>query len=242
MFAMLMGSMFLLPLFMQELLGYDATQSGLALMPRTLVMVPLLPLVGRLYNRVHPAVLISIGVVLFGVGSYEFSHMTLESSALNIMIPMIITGSGFAFLFIPLTTVALSHIPRAKLTDAAGLNSFVRQIGGSIGLTIFATLLERYIARAFASVGTHVTLLRSEVWQQLAGMQAMLERHGMEAASSQMASVRAIAGRVALQAMVLSYEKVFLLQGVVFLTALPLLLFLKVDRHKPGSPVEVPLE
>jgi DHA2 family multidrug resistance protein len=242
MFAMLMGSMFLLPLFMQELLGYDATQSGLALMPRTLAMVPLMPIVGRLYNRVHPALMIAIGVLLFGAGSYEFSHVTLESSVFDIMLPMVITGSGFAFLFIPLATVALEHIPRARLADAAGLNSFVRQIGGSIGLTIFATLLERYATRAYATVGTHVTLLRPEVWQQVTAMQAVLARHGMDAASSQMASIRALAGRVMLQAMVLSYEKVFLLQGIVFLTALPLLLFLKVDRHKHAGPVELPLE
>jgi DHA2 family multidrug resistance protein len=242
MFAMLMGSMFLLPVFMQELLGYDATQSGLALMPRTLAMVPLMPVVGRLYNRVHPAVMIGIGVVLFGAGSYEFSHMTLESSEFNIMLPMIITGCGFAFLFIPLATVALEHIPRARLADAAGLNSFVRQIGGSIGLTIFATLLERYATRAMATVGTHVTLLRPEVSQQVAGIQALLIRHGMDVAGSQAGAVRALAGRVALQAMVLAYEKVFLLQGIVFMMALPLLLFLKVDSHRHSGPVELPVE
>ena len=242
MFAMLMGSMFLLPLFMQELLGYNATQSGLALMPRTLAMIPLMPVVGRLYNRVHPALMIGFGVLLFSLGSYEFSHVTLESSVFNIVLPMVITGVGFAFLFIPLATVALDHVPRAKLADAAGLNSFIRQIGGSIGLTVFATLLERYATRAGSAVATHVTLLRPEVWQQMMGIQSLLTRRGMDVVSAQWASLRALAGRVVLQGMVLAYEKVFLLQGIVFLGALPLLFFLKVDRHKHGAPVELPLE
>ncbi|HEY8080281.1 MAG TPA: DHA2 family efflux MFS transporter permease subunit, partial [Labilithrix sp.] len=139
MYAMLMGSMFLLPLFMQELLGFDATESGIALMPRTLAMMAVTPFIGRLYNKVPPALLVAAGALFFVLGSWLLSHVTLESSSGDIVIPLVITGFGFACLFIPLTTVALSHTPRAQLADAAGLNSFVRQIGGSVGLTIFAT-------------------------------------------------------------------------------------------------------
>ena len=83
-----------------------------------------------------------------------------SSSSTDIVVPLLITGVGFACLFIPLTTAALTFIPRAQLADAAGLNSFVRQIGGSFGLTIFATLLSNYAKRATASVSWHVTNLR----------------------------------------------------------------------------------
>ncbi len=144
---MLMGSMFLLPVFMQELQGMSATQAGIALVPRTIVMMVAMPIVGRLYNRVPPAVMVGIGVVLFAVGSVQFSHMTLDTSMLDLLLPMSVTGVGFAFLFVALTTAALSNVPRHKLADAAGLNSFVRQIGGSVGLALFATLITRYSVR-----------------------------------------------------------------------------------------------
>src|SRR5262249_36776704 len=106
MFAMLMGSMFLLPVFMQELLGFNATDSGIALMPRTLAMMAVTPIVGRLYNKVPPALLVAGGVVFFVLGSVLLSHVTLESGAGAIVLPLVVTGFGFAALFIPLTTVA----------------------------------------------------------------------------------------------------------------------------------------
>jgi DHA2 family multidrug resistance protein len=240
MFAMLMGSMFLLPVYMEEILGFNATQSGTALMPRTLAMMALTPIVGRLYNHVKPGIMVAAGVVFFAVGSYGFSHITLQSSTSDIVVPMIVTGFGFACLFIPLTTVALANVARADLTDAAGLNSFVRQVGGSIGLTIFATVLSNFTTEANAAVGTHVSALRGEAWQQLMGARSLFMAHGMDAASAQSAALRAMSGRVFLQGTVIAFERVFLLQGVVFLCVMPLLVFLR--EKGPPKKVEVSME
>ena len=85
MFAMLMANLFLLPVFMQELLGFDATQSGVSLMPRTLVMMAVVPVVGRLYNIVSPRILVGIGVVAFSVGAYQMSHFTLDTGTAQIV-------------------------------------------------------------------------------------------------------------------------------------------------------------
>lgn len=235
MFAMLMGSMFLLPVFMQEILGFDATQSGITLMPRTLAMMVVTPIIGKIYNHVPPAIIVAIGGVFFALGSYELSHITLESSSTDIIIPLLITGVGFACLFIPLTTAALTFIPRPSLADAAGLNSFVRQIGGSFGLTIFATLLSNYGKRATASVGWHVTSLRPDVTARIDATAAMLRAHGMSAIDAKQAALRAVAGAVARQGTVLAFEKTFLLQGIVFLAVLPLLFFLRVGKAEESG-------
>ena len=79
MFAMLMSITFLLPVFMQELLGFTAIQSGMALMPRALAMMVAIPIVGRLYNHVQPRILVMIGVALVALSAYEMSHYTLET-------------------------------------------------------------------------------------------------------------------------------------------------------------------
>ena len=235
MFAMLIGSMFLLPLFMQELMGYTATQSGLMLMPRTLVMMLTVPIVGRLYNRVHPAWFISFGVICFAIGAYLLSHLTLAASSHDILIPMLVTGVGFACLFVPLTTAALTHIPRHSMSDATGLNSLVRQTGGSIGIAIFAVLLTRYAAEARASIGAHITALRPEVMTQVAAMKRALMARGLDGFTAERQALRVLAGRVARQAGVISFEKAFLVQGVAFLAVLPLLFFLKLDRKKAAA-------
>ena len=242
MFAMLMGSMFLLPVFMEEILGFTATQSGVALMPRTLAMMAITPIIGRLYNYVPPAATIAVGVFLFAIGSYTLSHITLQSSNTDIIIPMIITGFGFACLFIPLTTAALSTISRADVADAAGLNSFVRQIGGSVGLAIFAMKLTDYGKIATASIANNITALRPEVTGVLDGTSRLLVAHGTDPASAQTAAIGAMLGRVAREGTVLAFEKTFLLQGIAFIAVLPLLLFLRVDRQSEAPNVDMHLE
>lgn len=242
MYAMLMGSMFLLPVFMQEVLGFDATQSGTTLMPRTVAMMAVTPLIGKLYNRIPPALTVGLGAVLFVLGSYQLSHITLDSGSGNIIVPLIVTGFGFACLFIPLTTAALTFVPRASLADAAGLNSFVRQIGGSFGLTMFATVLSNFSRRATAAVSWNVTDLRPDVVSRLQQMSAAFASRGMDAVSAKQAALRAMAGSVARQGMVLGFEKTFLLQGVAFLGVLPLLYFLRVGGGHKAEHIEMSVE
>ena len=246
MFAMLMANMFLLPIFMQELLGFTATQSGLNLMPRTLVMMLIVPIVGKIYNKVSPRLVIGFGVVAFSIGAFLMSHFTLDTSPAGIFVSLVWQGVGFACIFVPLTTVALSKIPRDKLTDATGLNSLLRQVGGSIGLAVFATLLGRYATQARGSLAAHVSPYSGAAMQRLAAIQQGLMARGLDAASAHAAAPGALAGAVAQQAMVLSFEKVFLLAGILFLAILPLLFFLKDDRSEEksesGSKPEMHLE
>jgi MFS transporter, DHA2 family, multidrug resistance protein len=241
MFAVLMGSMFLLPVFTQELLGFSATASGLVLMPRTLAMMVVTPFVGRLYNKVPPAATVAVGVVFFIVGAVQLSHITLVTSAGDLVIPLIITGIGFSFLFVPLTTAALSFVPRHKLADAAGLNAFIRQIGGSVGLTIFTTILTRFASQAKATVGWQLSALRPEVAARFLAMKGQLLARGIDGPSADIMARQAFAGKATVQGLVLGFEKAFLLQGIAFLAVLPLLYFLRVNRTTSGGAPQVHL-
>jgi DHA2 family multidrug resistance protein len=242
MFSILLSSMFLLPVFMQELLGFTAMQSGLALMPRTLVMMVAVPIVGRLYGRVSARLLIGFGLTLVAAGAFWISGITLQTTSSGITHPIMLQGIGFAFLFVPLTTAALSEIPRAKLADATGLNSLLRQVGASMGLAVFASLLERYSVHAKAAVAAHVTLDRPEVQERLATLVGGFQARGFDAVSAHEMALRALDGTVARQAMVLSFQRVLFLSGLCLLCVLPLLYFLKVKRHAGSRPAHVEME
>ena len=243
MFAMLFSLTFLLPVFMQELLGFTAVQSGIALMPRALTMMVAMPIVGRIYNKVSPRVTVAFGVVLFSITAYMMSHYTLDTTQRDIVLVLIIQGVAFACLFIPLTTVALTMIPRHKLADATGLNSLLRQIGGSLGLALFATLIPRFTAAAMSSIGSHLTLDRPEVAARLSAMTRAFMARGYDYTTATQAAERALGGLVARQASVLMFEKLFLFAGGLFLFVLPLLVFLKSPEHGEGAPkVEVHVE
>jgi len=238
MFAMLLSLTFLLPVFMQELLGFTAVQAGLALMPRSLVMMVTMPIIGRIYNRISPRVCVGFGVLLFTWSALLMSHYTLETGAGDVVLVLAIQGVAFACIFIPLTTVALSRIPRHQLADAAGLNSLLRQIGGSLGLAVFASLIPRITKTAAAALGAHLSLDRPEVTARLASMAQALQAHGYDAATAQVAAGRMLGGVVQQQATLIAFNRLFLLSGLLFLLVLPLLLFLKSPDHAPLQSAE----
>jgi MFS transporter, DHA2 family, multidrug resistance protein len=230
MFALLMATMFLLPLFMQTLLGFTATDAGFALMPRVFVMMAAMPIVGRIYNIVSPRLVIGIGVILVGFGAYEMSHFTLDTSQHGVIMALITQGVGFACLFVPLTTVSLSSIPRHLMADATGLNSLFRQVGGSIGLAVAATMLSRFNMQARTALISHVTGTDSAAVMRLRQMTGALAARGLDALGARETALRAIDIAVSRQATLISFERVFLLAGALFFLVLPLLAFLKAPK------------
>jgi DHA2 family multidrug resistance protein len=235
MFGLLMANMFLLPVFMQEMLGYTATQSGLTLMPRAAVMMVMNPIIGRLYGKISPRALIAFGVAWVSAGSYLMSRFTLATGSSQIIAAIVVQGLGFSCLFIPLTTTALSAIPKHRVADAAGLNSLFRQMGGSVGLAVFATLLSRFATQARASVAAHVTAMRPEAVERLDLIARGMVARGFDAAAAQSGALKALAGQVMGQSMALAFRKDFMIASVVFLFVLPLLAFLKVARSSDAS-------
>jgi len=241
-FAMLMGSMFLLPVFTQEVLHFSATQSGVVLLPRTLAMMVASPFVGRMYNLTRPAYLVGAGILMTALGCWMQADISLQTSTDDLFWPLAITGIGFAFLFVPLTTAALSNIPRHQLAGAAGVNSFVRQIGGSIGLSLFATLFTRFSSQASGALAASVTTLRPEVATQLAVQTSSLVARGATPDLANALVHKAFAGRAALQGVVIGFDKTFILQTIAFVVVLPLLAFLRTQRTLAPAHVEISAE
>jgi DHA2 family multidrug resistance protein len=239
MFAILMSITFLLPLFMQQLLGFPALDSGVALMPRAFAMMIGIPIVGRLYNKVQPRILVIIGVVLVSTSAVLMSRYTLATSSSSVVLAIMIQGFGFASLFVPLTTVALAGIPRFRLTDATGLNSLLRQIGGSLGLAGFATLLPRFVAQAHSGLSAHVALGRPELMARLGAIQAGLVARGFDAGGARETALRILDGTLAQQSAVLGFERMFLFAGIAFLLVIPFALFLRKPKGVPQPKIDL---
>jgi len=209
-------------------------------MPRTLIMFVTTPIVGRLYNRVHPAVLIGIGIALVSLGSFDLSHLTRASGSSDIIGALLVTGVGFSCLFVPLAAVSLSTIPRPQYTDATGLNALFRQVGGSVGLTLFASVLTRFTTQARVGLVASVTALRPEVTAQLTAFQMAPAPRAFDPVSGHEVVVRLLGRTVEVQSTVLAYEKVFFLQAISFLAVLPLVFLLR--RYQSRAQAEAALE
>jgi DHA2 family multidrug resistance protein len=166
------------------------------------------------------------------------SHYTLDTGTRTMVTAIVIQGLGFSSLFVPLTAVALSTIPRYRLADATGLNSLLRQIGGSMGLAAFATLLPKYVAAAQTALVAHLPAGSPLVMERLGTIQRGLASRGFDIVDARAAAGRVLGGMVARQATVLAFERMFLLAGIGFLFILPLVLFLKAPTG--GAPAPKP--
>jgi DHA2 family multidrug resistance protein len=142
--AIMLSGSFLLPLFMQEILGYTAMSAGMTQLPRTVVMVIAMPIIGRLYNRIPPRAAVATGLAITALGQLLLSRMTLHSEASDAAVALVLSGLGMSIVIIMLSTLSLSRVPKPELGDAAGLAALLRQVGISTGLAVMATLLTRF--------------------------------------------------------------------------------------------------
>ncbi len=236
MFAMLLSLTFLLPLFMQEILGFTAMQSGLALMPRTLVMMVMMPLVGRFYNKLPARTLVAVGVLIFIGSAFMMSHYNLDTTSSGIVLALLVQGVAFSALMVPLNTMALAGIPRHKMTDATGLNSLIRQIGASVGLAIFANILQNSTVRSVAAVGAHLAAVDPAVQGRVAGITQGLVAQGMDTVTAGQLSSAVLSGLAYRQGSVLAFDHIFLLAGLCFFLVLPLVFFLRAPAVPTGGP------
>jgi len=246
MFAVMISGMFLLPLFMQELLGFSAMESGLALMPRTLVMLVAMPIVARIYNRLPPWLMGGAGLLLNVYGQWRLSELTLMSGPGDIVSSIMLQGIGMALMMVPLQTIALSTIPRHLMADATGLNSLIRQIASSMGLAAFATLLTRYGVFARDGLRAHVIAERPEVLQRLHATAGGLMARGMDAVSAQGTALQAMYGTIAREGTVMAFDKLFASGALLFFAVLPLILMLRMPKEMEaelrGRPAHVEME
>jgi len=227
----LFGSLILLPLFLQTLLGYTATEAGLTLMPRSLMMVLMMPLAGALYNRLGVYVMVPFGLAVSGVAGLMMARFTLYTSHLGILVPQMIQGVGFSFMFVPLATATLSTIPRPLMQSATGLYNLVRQLGGSLGTAVVVTLLDHKVTTASANLMRYASLSNPNFVQWWAQVQAMLQARGSDAATAHQQALAVLNLWIRQQASVVAFDYVFGLVGLVFIVCLPIALLIR-DRER----------
>jgi MFS transporter, DHA2 family, multidrug resistance protein len=140
---MLLGSTFLVPAYVQSLMGYRAVDAGKVLTPGGFAIIALLPLIGRIINKVDIRLMIGTGLIISGSGLLWMTNFYLDASFTAIMLARLVQSAGLAFLFIPINTVAFRSVSREQTNNASALINLARNFGGSIGISLASTLLTR---------------------------------------------------------------------------------------------------
>ena len=234
----MMGTLFLLPMFLQNLLGLTATSSGVAMIPRSLASAVVGPVGGRFYNRLGPRVLVALGLLLNAIGFWQFTHLTGQVGAWDFFWPQIWQGAGMGILFVAIATAALATIPKPRMTAATGLYNVVRQVFASIGIAVAANQIDVNTHLYHDRLAEHVTIYSEGTRLQLQHLMAAMVQAGADVTTAAQRALAILNGQVTRQAVVLAYNHLFGLAAVLFVVALPLTLLL-VSRKEAEQEMKV---
>jgi len=229
----LLGSTLLLPQFTQTLLGYTAQRSGLALMPGGLILMLLLPLVGFLLSRYSPRWLLVFGLVVLSGALFNMTRFDLQVDFWTVAVARIIQASGMAFLFVPINTAAYAYLPRDKNNAASGLMNLARNIGGSVGISLVTTLLDRRTQTHLNYLSARLSSANPAFRSMLQGATRAMQSHGASSTYATQQAYALIANTVQRQATMLAYIDDFFLLGIAIMCMIPFVFLMK--KGKPGA-------
>jgi DHA2 family multidrug resistance protein len=226
----LYGSMVLLPIMLQTLLGYPPLEAGIAMAPRGLGAFFMMPLTGLMTGRFDARKLLAAGLVIGGSTLLWLAGLNLQAGYWDVFWPQLIQGVGMSLLFVPLTTVSMDPIPRERMGNATSLFNLMRNIGGSVGIAVTGTLLARHSQATTSTLGTHVTMYDQASQSMFTQLRAGFIAGGADAVTATNRAYAALFGMVQRQAAMVSFVGLFQLLGVMFLALLPLVLIMRKPK------------
>ncbi len=231
----LYGSTVLLPQFLQVLMGYTAQQAGMALSPGGLVVIALLPLVGRLVSKVDTRVLVTFGFVVLSGSMFHMAHtMNIQMSFGTAVQLRAIQSVGMAFLFVPIQTISYAGVPPEKNNQVSGILNLSRNIGGDIGIAFVTTLIARRSQFHQARLGAHTTAYALPYQTGLAAMARAFEHGGGTSFEAARRATAASYRQLVQQATALAYLDALWLLGVATAIMVPLVWLTR--RPRRGTP------
>jgi len=229
----LFGSVFLFPIFLQNLMGYTPVHAGLWMLPNAVAVGLTMPLAGRLADRYSPALLTGLGCVLVGSSLIQFGRLDPMSSWPLLILPQLTRGAGLAMMMAPLMAAALNAVPRHELPMASSFLNVSQNVGGSLGIALLNNFVTNSIHIHAVRLG-EVFPVQSQGFDIHLGLRSMLLvfRHEPGLMASPQARVAFAASQgIARKAQVLGFENGFVLGGLIVLAAIPLCLLLKPSAH-----------
>ncbi len=229
----LFSSVYLTPVYAQRLLGFTPTETGLLLLPGAILAIGGLLISARLLQRgVSPVVMITTGMVMFMLFSWQMSRLDLDAGSRDLTIILIWRGVGLAIVTVPLSTLAVSSLELKDIPQGTALNNMMRQLGGSFGIATVNTYLTRRNAVHRTDLVSHIVPGDPLVADRLNGYTDYFLSKGAGGVDAHRQALGLLDAVVVKQSNALSFGDAYLLLGVFFLFSVPLLL---LARRKRGA-------
>ena len=231
--ASLYSVLYLLPQFLSNIAGYNAEQAGFVMLLSGLPAFLMMPFLPRLLQRFSVRSLVALGLICFATSCMLNIEITAQSTGPDFVWSQILRGFGLVFCMMPLNQASMAAVSTEESGDAAGLYNMARNIGGSIGLALLGTFIDR-------RSNFHTTMLREAITanslatqERITGAAAnFFQQHG-DMAYSRLQATSQLALQTVQQGLVITYGESFYVLGIIMLCCVPLTIFLK--KPKPGA-------
>jgi MFS transporter, DHA2 family, multidrug resistance protein len=234
--ANLFGTLVLLPIYLQTLMGYTATLAGLVLAPGGVANLVALPIVGRFLHRYNPKVFVMVGILLTAYSTLLMAGFTLGVDFATVLWPRIFMGVGMGMLFIPLTTLTIASIKKEDMGNATALYNLIRNLGGSIGIAIVTTVVSRRSQFHQSRLIEQLTPYDSMYALRAQQGANLLQQKGIDPSSANHGGLGIMYENMIRQAAMLSFADAFYLLTWMMIILIPLVLFMKNTGETQGKP------
>ena len=226
-YGLFFGNVVLLPLWLQQYMGYTATLAGLVLAPVGVLAVFATPIVGRLSHKVDPRVFVTFAFIVFAIVLFMRAHFNTDATIGVLLVPTFIQGIAMATFFIPLIALGLSGLTPERIPAASGLINFARIMAGSFGTSIITTVWDRRATLHHAQLVEHLTQSDPVATQAFSNLNA--SGFGTDQ------SYALVNRLVDQQAFMLSADDIFYVSGLLFLALIVLVWFARPQKSGGGD-------
>jgi DHA2 family multidrug resistance protein len=233
----LYGSVYILPVYMAQIQGYNALQIGQTLMWLGMPQLLLIPLVPKLMQKIDPRILVAVGITLFAASSLMNSIMTHDSGSAQLLPSLLVRALGQPLIFIPLSTIATAGIEPAQTAAASALYNMMRNMGGSIGVALLSTFLTRQEQFHSERLGEAINMASLAVQDRLNALTSMLDSRGADMITAHDQAVKMLDNIVRRESFMLAYNDAFLVLGLTLLASIFAVMVLQKPQGKATADV-----
>lgn len=234
----LYGAIFLVPLFMENLRGYTAMQTGVLLFPSAATAGLLMPIAAKMADRFGAKPVVVAGIFLLGMGTMPLMYIDMDTSYEYVMGIMVVRGMGLGLFMMSVTVMGMANIPLEKVSRASSINNALRQISGSMGIAILTTVLQNRQIFHLEHIAGNVTITSGRVQSMLTSGKQLFMHHGDAAWAAHVKSLAILSQVATQQSFIFSFDDSFFVLSLICLVGvLPALLLKPTKPSKDGMAV-----
>ncbi len=220
----LLGSIYVLPLYLTQIQQYNAMEIGSVLMWMGFPQLLIFPLVPKLTSIIKPKYLVTFGFAMFGLSCFVNTHMTVDYGGQQLIFSMLLRAIGSPFIMVPLSLVAMQGISKEQTPDASTLTNVMRNLGGAFSIAIIATLLDNKTREHLAHIKASLPAVSTDAWYQLQQQASAFMHAGSDSATAMLQAQASLAATMQRDAAIMAYNDVFLMM-TAFLALAAVLMF-----------------